>query len=127
MSSRKQSALISHKRNKIVEKSILLSKVIQLKLDFDMKVSCWVPRAQANKPMPQVNLTFSVSYDDIRLGCNDTQEIIDAMVEIVAFLSKNMEVLDANVAEQQDKWLKLSEEQFLSTKKPKVVKMSKVG
>ena len=90
MSSRKQSALISHKKNKVVEKSILLSKTIQLKLDFDMKVSCWVPRAQANKPMPQVNLTFSVAYDDIRLGCNDTQEIIDAMVEIVAFLSKNM-------------------------------------
>ena len=85
---RKQSAVISTKKNRIIEKSILMSKVVQLKLDFDIQVSAWVPRAVANKPMPQVSLTMNVSFNDLRLNTDKTEDLIDALMEIVAFLDK---------------------------------------
>ena len=104
---RKQGAVIKHKKNKVVEKSMLLSKSVQLKLDFDLHVSAWVPSAKLNKPMPQVNLTMNVSYDDIRLGCNTAEELIDGLMEVVAFLEKNKEILNNTAKTEQQKWIEL--------------------
>jgi hypothetical protein len=108
---KKQGALIQHRKAKIVEKSMLISKNVQLKLDFDVRITAWVPTAQPNKPMPQVNITISCSYDDIRMGCNTTEELINALMEQVAFLEKNKEILNAAAKEQQNKWLDLCNEQ----------------
>lgn len=120
---KKQGAVIKHKRNKIVEKSILLSKSIQLKLDFDLKVSAWIPAAKVNKPMPQVNLTLNVSYDDIRLGCNTTEELIDGLMEMVAFLEKNKGVLNDTVKTEQQKWIELCNMQHSKLQSLKIVEM----
>lgn len=120
---KKQGAVIKHKRNKIVEKSILLSKSIQLKLDFDLQVSAWIPSAKINKPMPQVNLTMNVSYDDIRIGCNTTEELIDGLMEMVAFLEKNKDVLNNTVKTEQQKWIDLCNMQHAKLQGLKVVEM----
>jgi hypothetical protein len=124
---RKQSAVIKHRKGKVVEKSILMSKAIQLKMDFEIQCSAWVPRALPNKPMPQVNLTLNVSYDDLRIGTNTTDELIDGLMEIVAFLEKNKNNLDNSVKEEQKRWNNLANAQFEATQKPKVVEMRKVG
>ena len=100
---RKQSAEIKHKRSKLVEKSVMMNKTVQLKLDFDLSVTAWIPSAKINKPMPQVNLTMHVSYDDIRIGCNTTEELIDGLMEMVAFLEKNKDVLNNTVKTEQQK------------------------
>lgn len=123
---KKQSAVIKHRKNKIVEKSVLLNQAIQLKMDFGINVSAWVPRALANKPMPQVSLTMNVSMDDLRLNTNTTEELIDALMEIVVFLSKNKNTLNTAVQEQQQRWMELAQEQFEKTIKPKVIEMKKV-
>jgi hypothetical protein len=120
---KKQGAVIKHKKSKIVEKSILLSKSIQLKLDFDLQVSAWIPAAKINKPMPQVNLTINVSYDDIRLGCNTTEELIDGLMEIVSFLSKNKEVLNNSAKAEQQRWLDLCNMQHARLQGLKVIEM----
>lgn len=124
---KKQSAIIKHRKGKMIEKSVLMNKSIQLKLDFDIQVSAWVPRAVANKPMPQVSLTMNVSYDDLRFNTDKTDDLIDALMEIVSFLEKNKKTLDANVEEQQKRWLELANEQFEKTQKSKVVEMKKIG
>lgn len=120
---KKQGAIIQHTKSKIVEKSIILSKSIQLKLDFDIKISAWVPCAKINKPMPQINITINCAYNDIRMGCNTTEELINALMEQVAFLEKNKEVLDAAAKEEQNKWLELCNEQHNKLQGLRVIKM----
>lgn len=118
---RKQSAEIKHKRSKLVEKSVMMNKTVQLKLDFDLSVTAWVPSAKVNKPMPQVNLTLNVSYDDVRLGCNTTDELIDGLMEIVTFLEKNKEILNNTARTEQEKWIELCNEQSKKARGLKIV------
>jgi hypothetical protein len=96
--------------NKIVEKSVILPKTIQLKMDFEVNISAWVPVAKANKPMPQLSLTLSVGLDNIRLNANSADEIIDCLGSIMVHLENNKDVLDKKVREQQLNWLQICQE-----------------
>jgi hypothetical protein len=122
---RKQRAEIVHKRSKLVEKAVMMNKTVQLKLDFDLSVTAWVPSAKVNKPMPQVNLTLNVSYDDVRLGCNTAEELIDGLMEIVVFLEKNKEVLNTSAKTEQQKWIELCNLQMNKTKGLQIVDLIK--
>ena len=73
--------------------------------------------------MPQVNLTMHVSYDDIRIGCNTTEELIDGLMEMVAFLEKNKDVLNNTVKTEQQKWVDLCNMQHAKLQGLKVVEM----
>lgn len=121
---RKQKAEIVHKRQKLVEKSIMMNKTVQLKLDFDLSVTAWVPSAKVNKPMPQVNLTLNVSYNDVRLGTDTAEELIDGLMEIVSFLDKNKEALNNSARSEQAKWLELCNQAINKTKGLKIVDLN---
>lgn len=111
------------KSRKIVEKAVMMNKSVQLKLDFDFAVTAWVPAAKVNKPMPQVNITMNVAHDDLRIGCNRTQDIIDGLVEIIGFLEKNKQILDETALKEQEKWAELCNQQVNSVLK--VVQLNK--
>lgn len=119
----KEHVVQKRKTSKIVPKAVMLNKSIQLKLDFDFKVSTWVPEAAVNKPMPQVNITFNVAHDDLRLGSNKTQDLIDGLVEVIHFLEANKSILDEKAEIQQQKWLELCQKQVKGI--PKIIELQK--
>lgn len=103
----KEHIIQKRKTRKIVEKAVMMNKSVQLKMDFDFNVTAWVPAAKINKPMPQINITLNVSHDDVRIGCDKTQQLIDGLIEVVAFLQKNKDTLDQTAEQQRSKWLEL--------------------
>jgi hypothetical protein len=101
----------------------MLNKSIQLKLDFDFNVTTWVPEAKENKPMPQVNITFNVATDDLRLNSDRTQDLIDGLVKVIHFLEENKNVLDEKVIVEQQKWLELCQKRVNGI--PKIFELQK--
>lgn len=113
--------------SKIVEKAILLPKTIQLKLDFEIQATAWIPKAKANKPMPQICLSLAVSYDKLRLNADTTDELIEALAEVMVHLEKHKEILDKMVDDEQTEWLELCNQQRIKAKKTKIVPLQKVS
>jgi hypothetical protein len=113
--------------SKIVEKAILLPKSVQLKLDFEIQATAWIPKAKANKPMPQICLSLAANIDKLRLNADTTDELIEALGEIMTHLATHKDTLDKMVDAEQTEWLELCNKQRNNAKKSKIIPLQKVS
>lgn len=113
--------------SKVVEKAVILPKAIQLKLDFDIQATAWVPKAKANKPMPQICLSLSANIDTMRLNANSTDELISSIAEIMVHLEKNKDILDKIVQEERKQWFELCKMQINDIEKGQIIHLQKVS
>jgi hypothetical protein len=119
----KQNAVINYRKTKVVEKAVLLNKSIQLRIDFSVSCSVWIPVAKQNKPMPQIVLTMNVGTEGVSFNANNTEDIVKALYNMAVFLEKNEQHLNQTVEEQRDKWLEMAEGMHRDCQQMKVVKM----
>jgi hypothetical protein len=113
--------------SKIVEKAILLPKSVQLKLDFEIQATAWIPKAKANKPMPQICLSLAANIDKLRLNADTTDELIEALGEIMTHLATHKDTLDKMVDAEQTEWLELCNKQRNNAKKSKIIPLQRVS
>jgi hypothetical protein len=119
----KQNAVINYRKTKVVEKAVLLNRSIQLRLDFNVVCSVWVPMAKENKPMPQIVLTMNVGTEGVSFNANNTEDIVKALYDMAVFLEKNEQHLNQIADEQRDKWLEIAEAKHRASKQMKVIRM----
>lgn len=112
----RQRADIKIKKPSRSEKAILMSK--QYKIDFNgedsfsIQASAYVPKANANKPMPKIAVTIDVAYDSIRTIAGDIDDLIDFYGGIAYWLEENRESLQNAAHKEQQIWLKMLEERI---------------
>lgn len=101
----KQSADIKFKKPSRSEKEVLISNKISLKSSestiFDTKVTCFVPKADLQKPMPKIAVTVSVGNQEIRLCADNTADLWEYFAEICAMLEKSSNALELAVSKSR--------------------------
>lgn len=108
--SNKQDAKILMKGKKQVEKAILLHKKIQVRKDFNAQVSCFVPRAEKNKPCPSLAITFDIAYDNIKLVCPDVDSANEVFYQIITTIETWRESIEKELISERERWIKLQTE-----------------
>lgn len=108
----KQNAVIKTRKQKAVEKAVLMSK--QLVIDYDgggegftVNVAAFVPKAALKKPMPKLALTMDVADDKIRCVSGSVAELAELHMQIAKWLLENEATLQMKVLEEQKAWLDL--------------------
>jgi hypothetical protein len=127
MASNRTNVIQTTVNSKVVEKAILLPKVVQLKLDFQLQATAWIPKAKANKPMPQICLSLAANIDKLRLNADTTEELIEALGEIMTHLATHKDTLDKMVDAEQTEWLELCNKQRNNAKKSKIIPLQRVS
>ena len=127
MASNRTNVIQTTVNSKVVEKAILLPKVVQLKLDFQLQATAWIPKAKANKPMPQICLSLAANIDKLRLNADTTDELIEALGEIMTHLATHKDTLDKMVDAEQTEWLELCNKQRNNAKKSKIIPLQRVS
>lgn len=123
----KQRVNLQQLSRNIVPKAVLLTKSIQMKIDFDTKVTAWIPEAQQNRPMPQICVTLNAAHDELRLNANSTEEIINYFGQVIHHLESNRDILDSRITKEQGKWLEICQETFNRAKGTAIIPLHKVS
>lgn len=106
----KRRQVVKEVQQQRIEKALIMSKNVQLTLDFGIKSSVWIPKGDKSKMLPKVSLVLSAATNDIRLVAENVEELQQALIEVISFLDENKEDIERTKIKEQQIFIKKMQE-----------------
>ncbi|MBM3456515.1 MAG: hypothetical protein FJX80_15500 [Bacteroidetes bacterium] len=98
-------ALIKQKSHSKVEKAFMNSKKFKLKDGFDAQATLYIPRAGANKPIPNLCMTISVGDDQLRVIATSPEELQEFCANLWQYAEESKEIATKVLAQERKQWM----------------------